>query len=61
MTFNPFRRNKEPDFKGISQRVTFVGSAERAWPRSPYGGRSLEENLELLERSRRRRARRAGS
>jgi hypothetical protein len=41
---------------GVSDRLTHIGGTERAWTPSPYGPRTFEENLQLLERSRRWRA-----
>jgi hypothetical protein len=52
MSIRFFRRSKSPEFKGIRERSTVVRSAEAAWPfRGP--GRTVEENLEALERVRR--------
>jgi hypothetical protein len=52
-------RNDDDDYiAGISDRVTHIGGTERAWTPSPYGPRTFEENLRLLELSRRWRAKR---
>jgi hypothetical protein len=55
---NPFRRREEEDILSFIARATYVGSAERAWPK---GGRdtTLEENRALLARTRRWRAKAA--
>ena len=52
MTFRLFRRHKPQDFKGIRARSTVVRSAEAAWPLRG-GGRTVQENLEGIERMRR--------
>jgi hypothetical protein len=53
MTIPFFRRHKrEKSYKGIADRATFVDSAERAWPRL-RNTRTLEENLEAMERIKR--------
>jgi hypothetical protein len=51
MSLRFFRRKKEPNFKGIRARSTVVPSAEAAWP-FRGSGRTVEENLEALERIR---------
>lgn len=58
MTLPFLRRKARDDVKSFRERATRVGSAERAWPIRTGGG-SLEGNLELLARSRRRRAKAA--
>jgi hypothetical protein len=59
MTFKFLRpRDDIEDYlAGRSDRLTYIGGPERAWTPSPYGPRTFEENLELLERVRARRAR----
>jgi hypothetical protein len=52
-------RNDDDDYiAGVSDRLTHIGGTERAWTPSPYGPRTYEENLRLLELSRRWRSKR---
>jgi hypothetical protein len=54
MSIRFFRRRRPDDLKDVLARATVVRSAEAAWPfRGP--GRTLQENLEALERTRRHR------
>jgi hypothetical protein len=55
MTIPFFRRKNHEGSKRISERATFVDSAERAWPRL-RNTRTLEENREAMERIKRYRA-----
>jgi hypothetical protein len=60
MSFKFLRpRNAVDDYlAGVSDRLTHIGNMDRAWTPSPYGPRTFEENMRLLEQSRRRRAKR---
>jgi hypothetical protein len=55
MTIPFFRRKSQRNHKRISERATFVDSAERAWPRL-RNTRTLAENREAMERIKRYRA-----